>query len=60
VIARKLPNLRKIVNITEVETDLELQGVTYSSDADEATQLIDILLDNEYLKWTPGGSRGKD
>ena len=28
VIVRKFPNLRKIINIIEVETDLELLGVT--------------------------------
>jgi hypothetical protein len=60
VIARRLPNLRKIINLTDFESDPELQGVTYSSGPDEATQLIDILLDDEYLKWAPGGSRGRD
>jgi len=60
LIARKHPNLRKIINLTEVETEPELQGVTYSSGPDEATRLIDILLDDEYLKWAPGGTRGRD
>ena len=60
VIARRLPNLRKIINLTDVESDPELQRVTYSAGPDEATQLIDILLDDEYLKWAPGGSRGRD
>jgi hypothetical protein len=60
VIARKHPNVRKIINLTEVVTELELQGVTYSCTSEEATQLIDILLDDGYLNWAPGGSGGKD
>ena len=60
VIARKHPNVRKIINLTEVVTELELQGVTYSCTSEEATQLIDILLDDGYLNWAPGGSRGRD
>jgi hypothetical protein len=60
VIAGKHPNVRKIINLTEVVTELELQGVTYSCTSEEATQLIDILLDDGYLNWAPGGSRGRD
>jgi len=56
VIAKKSPNVRKIINLTEVVNELDLQGVTYSPTSEEATQLIDILLDDGYLKWgtTPG------
>ena len=60
VIARRHPNVRNIINLTQVPTEQELQGVTYSSGPDEATLLIDILLDDEYLKWAPGGTRGRD
>jgi hypothetical protein len=56
MIARKHPDVRWIINVTEVANELELQGVTYSRTSDEATQLLYILLDDEYLKWAPGGS----
>jgi hypothetical protein len=53
VIARRHPNVREIINLTYVVTELELLGVTYSQTADEATQLIEILLDDGYLRWDP-------
>jgi len=49
VIARKFPNVRRVINLTELVTELELQGATYSRTEEEAMQLIDILLDDGYL-----------
>ena len=56
VIARKHPDVRKMINLPELAEELELLGVTYSQTSDEAMQLIHILLDDGYLKWgtTPG------
>jgi hypothetical protein len=56
VIARKFPNVRRLINLTGLVTELELQGATYSRTEEEAMQLMDILLDDGYLKWgtTPG------
>jgi hypothetical protein len=53
VIARRHPNVREIINLAYVVTELELLGITYSQTADEATQLIEILLDDGYLRWDP-------
>jgi hypothetical protein len=58
VIAKNCPNVIKVINITELVTELELQAVTYSRTDEEAMQLIAILLDDGYLKWGP--TPGKD
>jgi hypothetical protein len=58
VIARKHPDVRKLINLPELAEELELLGVTYSQTSDEAMQLIHILLDDGYLKW--GTTSGRD
>jgi hypothetical protein len=58
VIARKHPDVRKIIEFPEVEPNLEFLGMTYSRTSDEATQLIYILIDDEYLKWGNPGVNG--
>jgi hypothetical protein len=54
VIASKHPSVRDIIILPEVEADLQLQAVTYSRGPDEAILLIDILLDDGFLKFAPG------
>jgi hypothetical protein len=46
MIARRHPDVRRIINVTEVVNELELQAMTYSRTSDEAMQLIHILLDD--------------
>jgi hypothetical protein len=58
LIARKHPDVRKVINLPVVAIDLELLGVTYSQTSDAAMQLIHILLEDGYLKW--GSSPGTD
>ena len=53
MIAKKHPELRKLTNLAEVTTELELLGVNYSQTSDEAMDLIYILLDDGCLKWGP-------
>jgi hypothetical protein len=53
VIARKHPNVRKRIRLPGVAEDLELQGMSYSGTSDDATQLIEILLDDGSLRWAP-------
>jgi hypothetical protein len=58
LIARKYPDVRKLINLPEEANELEVLGVTYSQTSDEAMQLIHILLEDGYLKW--GTTPGKD
>jgi hypothetical protein len=58
LIARRCPDVRKLINLPEVAKELELLGVTYSQTSDEAMQLIHILLEDGSLRW--GTTRGKD
>jgi hypothetical protein len=53
MIAKKHPNLSYRISFPGVAADLELQAATYSRTSDEARQLIDILLDDGYLKQAP-------
>jgi hypothetical protein len=57
VIAKEQPDIRKQINLPQKAEHLQLQGATYSQTADEAMQLIYILIDDGYLGWiTPGVS----
>jgi hypothetical protein len=59
VIARKHPDVIRLINLAELVSTAEFQGITYSRTPEEAMQLIHILLDEEYLKWgTSPGANG--
>jgi hypothetical protein len=49
VIARKYPDLGVQTNLTTLFEDYEIQGLSYSKNADEVRRLVHILIEDGYL-----------